>query len=84
VNFQEYFKGAFEKTGLSAAEFCLKAKISKPLFYFYMQGKRTPAPDTMAKLATALGVEQKDFEHLGRASMGRPPVTVVPAEEGQK
>jgi len=80
LNFQEYFKEKFSKTGLSAAEFCIRAKISKPLFYFYMQGKRVPSPETMPKLAETLGVQVDEFKHLGRASMGRPKIT-KPSEE---
>lgn len=72
-NFKSWLKEKLSASGMSAMEFANKAKISKPLVYFYLSGQRLPTGATLNRIADALGTSADEVQHLARKSTGRPP-----------
>lgn len=73
--FKAWLKTKLDATGMTAKEFADKAKISKPLVYFYLSGQRVPTEATMQRIADALGAESSEVSHLVRKGLGRPPAS---------
>lgn len=55
-DFATWYKAQLFEKRTNAGEVAGKARISRAASYFYTNGSRVPSPETVAKIAAALGV----------------------------
>jgi transcriptional regulator with XRE-family HTH domain len=72
MNFSAWFKDKLATSGLTVMEFVQRSRISKPMVYFFLQGKRLPTPTTATKVAETLRVPVEDVMGFARSGAGRP------------
>lgn len=72
MEFSEWLKDKIKNSGMSVLEFSQRARISKPMVYFFQQGKRLPTPTTATKIAEVLQVPLEDVMVFARQGLGRP------------
>lgn len=72
-SFSGWLKQKLSDSSLTPSELAQRARLSKPLVYFYISGKRLPTPDSANKLARALGVAPEIVAQYARKGLGCPP-----------
>jgi transcriptional regulator with XRE-family HTH domain len=69
--FAEWFKQQLDSRRLTGAEFAERAKVSKAMIYFLLDGSRIPGPAIAERICAALRVPLESVPAFERRAVGR-------------